>query len=91
MTTVLTEPANLGLTKLEGQVVVLDIDVMNIGAPTKAKPYFKVNINAALPPEGCPSGSDVSWLVQKATFYVVAVLPEGTININGLTERGVAP
>ncbi|MCR4338983.1 MAG: hypothetical protein NUW01_03745 [Gemmatimonadaceae bacterium] len=89
MTTILTEPARLGNTVLIGQVAVLDIDSMQIQAPSKAKPWFKVNINAALPSDGAPSATDISWLFKPGvTFFVVAEFPEGTFDVASLPNEG---
>ena len=88
MTTILTEPARLGNTELRGQVAVLDIDTMNIHVPTKAKPWFKININAALPPDGCPDEKSLHWLFAPGvTFYVVAEFPDGTFNVAALADK----
>ena len=86
MTTIMTKPVQLGATKLHGDVAVLDIDGVDIGTPTRAKPWFKINVRAALPPEGCPSATDVQWLLG-ATLYVLAVFPNGTFDVQKLAER----
>lgn len=89
MTTILTAPANLGDTKLPGQVAVLDIDQLRVDAPNKSREWFKVSIVAAMPSEGCPPGTDVRWLT-RATWYVVAAFPDGTFNMAALQERAPA-
>ena len=88
MATLVPQPSgNIGNHSFVGDVVVLDIDGMTIHAPTKAKPWFKVNINGVLPPEGWPSASSADWLL-KARFFVIAEFPEGTANIAKMEEAG---
>lgn len=90
MATILTKPAFLADTELKGQVVVLDIDGVQLGAPTKKKPWWKVNVEGVLPeaPTG-EKGGDVRWLT-KAEVYVVAVFPDGTFDTSAYPTREVS-
>ena len=83
MTTILTKPAVLGDTQLSGQVVVLDIDGVQLGAPTLKKPWWKFNVESLIPQDAMPGG-DVRWM-QQATLYVVAVFPEGTFDVAAIS------
>lgn len=91
MTTILTKEARLGDTVLEGQVLVLDIDGVQIGAPSKKLPWFKIKIDAVLPDDGLPESKDVRWLMpgrgKLKTLYVVACFEPDTIAMPAEEER----
>lgn len=82
MAVFLTKPAILGDTELHGQVVVLDIDGVKYGVPSKAKPWFKFNVEGVLPDDCGGNIADARWLT-KARLYVIAVFPEGTLDPGG--------
>jgi hypothetical protein len=84
MAMIFTRPVQLGDSVLEGQVVLLDIDTMQYSAPNKRRPWFKIGINAALASQGI-DGTDIRPLTD-AKFYVIAVLPEGTIDLSKVDE-----
>lgn len=85
MTMIFTRPVQLGDTVLEGQVVLLDIDTMQYSAPNKRRPWFKLGINAAMAAQGIEHNNDIRAL-NDAKFYVIAVLPEGTIDLSKVDE-----
>ncbi len=81
---------SIGNHAFVGDVVVLDVDGMTVNAPTKAKPWFKVNINAVLPPQGWPSAANIDWLVADGVrFYVIAEFPAGTADLSVIEPQPV--
>ena len=89
MTMIFTKPVLLGDSELDGQVVLLDIDTMQYSAPNKRRPWFKIGINAAMAAHGIEHNNDIRALTN-AKFYVIAVLPEGTIDLTQIDAEAVA-
>lgn len=83
MSMIFTNEVRLGDSTLDGQVVLLDNDRINLHAPTKAKPWFKLDIAAALAPEGAPNKDSIDWLVHEGVrVYVLLQLPDATLDLS---------
>lgn len=82
----LTKPAILGDTQVSGQVIVLDVDGVQYGVPSKKLPWFKFNIRGVLPEDCGGNPNDVRWLTA-AKLYVLAVFPDGTFDPTTFTPQ----
>lgn len=91
MATVFSNEVKIGDSVLDGDVVMLDVARYAVHGATERKPYIKLDINAVLPTNGMVDDPGMGlgpWnQLENMEFYVIAVLPKGTYDLDALKNK----